>query len=421
MTLSLTRTKSKKTALATGLPKWKKWLGLVLLFYCCFWRVFKAEQEFSLKSFTSTTGIHWKQVATITSSFQSSQSDAFVKDIVLMSRTYSGDRFRMGRGLLLQLDMFFDLTAFDFTFVLDDESSDDHLWGRCLEGEGLLNSKVKYEALPLDAETLFQGISFGNSKQYSRPGYDRQQWSTFHLDLMADPSHQVIGVIDADAEIFSYLTRENIFAPDGRIILRAAKAPSHYDMDKVALGVTATPYDFMWIDRMPIWFWKSTFANVRNHIASHWNASFNDAFRNFSTSRYSQFNIMAHYAVSFEPDRYLLVDHTSSNGTVSIGCNRCIKEDVAVGCCAVFNVSCTSDTTIKRRSWSVNRYNNYKTVWEDDISLAERHFAYVQRDLSLLEKRNITVRERMRDACIRYTSPTPNAPRCTSLESTTRN
>lgn len=329
------------------------------------------------------------------------------KKIVLMTRTFSGDRGRVGSGLLHHIRMFLDFSSFDFRFVLDDESQDDHLWGDCLQ-EALPESTIGYEALPEGSDSLFHGIAFGNRNQkYARPGYDRQQWSTFHLDLLADTQHEVIGVIDGDASLFSYVTRESIFAPDGRIILRAANAPDHYHMDKVALGFPTTPYDFMWIDRMPIWFWKSTFAKVRNHISGHWGSSFNDAFRNFSISKYSQFNIMAHYALVMEPDRYVLVDHRNTNGTISVGCNRCLKYDVHMGCCSVFGVGCNTTSSRFRRSeiaHGLNRFNNYKVAWEKDTSLLKSHLLNVQREVSRLESRNHSMLESMRDACVKFTA-----------------
>lgn len=353
------------------------------------------------------TSLHWNGNTTVASKTTASTKNK--KDIVLMTRTYAGDRWRAGNNLLHHLQMFYDLTEYDFTFVLDDESSDDHLWGQCLEDE-FPETSVQFEALPDDHETLFHGTSFSQPK-YARPGYDRQQWSTFHLDRVAKPHHDVIGVIDADAWLISYVTRETIFAPDGRIILRAAKDPSHFHMDTVALGMP-TPYDFMWIDRMPIWFWKSTFQNVRKYIASQWNtSSFDDAFRNFSVSRYSQFNIIAHYAVAMEPDKYVLVDHTDLNGTVSVGCNRCWQKDVKVGCCAVFNVSCDGVDS-KTRTYSINRYYRYHVQWETDGNLADAHYRNVQRDLAILEKKNSTRVDRMREACMSYTRSRKHNPIC---------
>ncbi len=307
--------------------------------------------------------------------------------VVVMTRASSGERWRVGASLLHQLRMFFDWTSFSFTFVLDDDSFDDRVWGRCLK-DAIPQAQVKYETLPQKPENLFSGKD------------DRQRWSTFHLDLMADPSDEVIGVIHGDPWCFSYLSRGNIFAWNDHITLRAAKGQSCDNIDSVALGMK-TPYNFMYVDKAPIfWFWKSTFVNVRNHIASHWNSSFEDVFRNLSMSTYSPLNIIANYASRWESYRYLVVMHEDDENSC---CYQCETKDVLVSCCVVFNVSCPpGGTSIQDRSRHVNRYNNYKSVWETAVAnphYVDRQYANVRKDMLILEVKNISLLNSMKDAC----------------------
>lgn len=158
--------------------------------------------------------------------------------IQLMTRTYAGDRKDMAR-LLSNLRMFVDLRAPDallsgYTIVLDGEKPSDRAYGACLSrvlrDRGMPNVHLDYEPLPAAASALFRGTAFARADpQYAYAGYDRQQWSTFYLDRYT--SSDVIGVVDADACVYTPLTRSAIFAHDGRILLRAQAAPDNYVMD----------------------------------------------------------------------------------------------------------------------------------------------------------------------------------------------
>lgn len=338
-------------------------------------------------------------------------------DICIMSRTYSGDRWNAARTLLPSVQMFLNRLKFDFYMVLDDESQEDHQWAECLV-ESFDNVQIKYQAQPEYWEKLFHGAAFGrvNPKKYARAGYDRQQWSTFFLDEVAEPHHEIIGAIDADGCFYSYLTRENILAPDGRIKLRAAHANSHYQMDQAALGMP-TPYDFMYIDRMPITFWKSTFANVRHHIAKHWNKTFDDAFQEFSVSRYSQFNIIATYAINMEPEKYVLIlhDSPSEEGTVSVGSNYCKRGIVNTGCCATYSAeNCTVDPDIVANA--INSYANYASTWAENQTLSNEHYSNVDRELTFLQRQHPTEYDRMSNLCAIQQRGETNVTKCIDFQ-----
>ena len=154
----------------------------------------------------------------------------------IVVRTFWKDEDRMTQYLLPNIRMFVNRDMFDFVVVLDDESSADHRYGHCLEKESFT---VKYESYPPDS-SIFQGVAWMGFKS---KGYDRQQWSTFHLDLQSE--REILGAIDSDACIFTYLTEASVLTNDGRIILRALSTRDSYVADQDALGFD-TPFNFMW-------------------------------------------------------------------------------------------------------------------------------------------------------------------------------
>jgi len=322
----------------------------------------------------------------------------------IVVRTFWKDEDRMTQYLLPNIRMFVNRDMFDFVVVLDDESSADHRYGHCLEKESFT---VKYESYPPDS-SIFQGVACMGFKS---KGYDRQQWSTFHLDLQSE--REILGAIDSDACIFTYLTEASVLTNDGRIILRALSTRDSYVADQDALGFD-TPFNFMWTDRMPIWFWRSTFKAVRQHISTKFgNITFDEAFRQFSTRQYSQFNIIAHYALKHEPSRYKLVLESSAEGTVNVGDNRCRPGDIRIGCCQTFGVGCQEGD--EDETEYLLRYNNGNTSFLHAKQLAHAHYGNVRQEMEHLAPEASS----MRFACKQFTALAPECrkPICASASS----
>ncbi|CAF4401981.1 unnamed protein product [Rotaria sp. Silwood2] len=247
-------------------------------------------------------------------------------------RTYTGDLHKLNDRLLPSFGMFVDRAVTDILFVLDDESDADHKLGDCLKQ----NFSVTYEALPTQWKTLFHGTASTHPK-YARIGYDRQQWSTFYMDKQVHSDY--IGVIDSDGMLFSMMHPvHSMFSSDGRIMLKGILGDHNFN-DKVALKADSE-IDFMWVNRMPMWYRYETFQFVRNHISRIWNTSFDDAFAEFSKSLYSQFNIMSSYASKFEGKHYRVILNTDTNGAISVGSNGGVPTDIRIGCCRSFDIGC---------------------------------------------------------------------------------
>jgi hypothetical protein len=167
-------------------------------------------------------------------------------------------------------------------------------------------------------------------------------------------------MMDADAMIYSYLTTPTIMSPNGRIHLRAMVG-DHYKMNRFALD-EPTPFDFMWVDRFPIWLWRDTFQSTRNHIAMKWNTTFDRAFSQFTSGTYSEFNIMSSFALHHMQPWYRIVLPDDARGIVSVGCNRCREKDIALGCCVTYG-NCSGE-----ENDFLTRYNNVAVAWGTRIS-----------------------------------------------------
>jgi hypothetical protein len=263
----------------------------------------------------------------------------------IITRTFHKHIDILIRNLISTMDVFVNRNRFKLVVVLDDENLIDHQLGNDLLAKGYADS-VRYEALPPRYRELFQATAFPGLPW----GYDRQQWSTFYLDLYSDAD--IIGVVDSDSTFASYLTYENILSDDGRILLQGVsfkkswKTPLHitndgdqFCNDAVALGFYC-PWDLMSTNRMPMFFWRSTFINLRNYIAKLYGVNFDEAYKIFSRNRYCQFNILANYALKFEPEKYRICDQVStSDNLVSVCQNGCPNtRDILAGGIKSFDI-----------------------------------------------------------------------------------
>lgn len=345
----------------------------------------------------------------------------------IMTRTFYKHEDILVRNLVSTMNLFVNRNTFKLVVVLDDESEEDHQMGNRLLANGYADS-VCYEALPPRHLELFQATAFPGLPW----GYDRQQWSTFYMDLYSDAD--IIGVVDSDSTFVSYLTYENILTNDGRILLHGVYFDKSWDTplhlisdgdqfcnDEVALGFYC-PWDLMSTNRMPMFFWKSTFINLRNYIANLYGVSFDEAYRIFSRGRYCQFNILANYAIRFEPEKYVICDQTSkSTSLVSVCQNGCPNtRDILVGGIKSFNIKQNEIPKKIKATGRIQGYSTpipqltYKEMIDDLMHLnnfscilnnpcqkkhIDQHYQNVSRDI---EKLPIHEQQRIRNNFIRF-------------------
>lgn len=260
--------------------------------------------------------------------------------------------------------------------VLDAEKNRDHSFGRWLLGRGY---QVHYEALPAVPFRHGRETAWPQKARYNRSGYQRQQWSSFYLDRYTDAD--VIGLLDTDVRMYSLLTEDMIFDNQGRILARGIVG-DHYWGDKYALKEEdrgPLDVDFMYTDAFPMFFWRHTFANVREHVAGLWGVDFDTAFRIITAKVYNWQNIIYQYALRQQPGWYSLrLNNDSRHPTLTCGSHRITTDiDVMIGCCRSFGVNCLCPKVRLFRDLILS-YNHVPTAWLRWEGLADEYYAAVQ-------------------------------------------
>ena len=235
------------------------------------------------------------------------------------------------------ISMFVEPECFSTVLLVDDEDPKNHQWG-----DGLLawdpRIAVEYVSRPDNHETLFDGFGRGgvnkDGNTFDEPderrfGYERQQWNYFHADKYSG-SAEIIGAMDSDGCITTFLTHEDIFTLKGKIKIHATSGDRWKGGDSLALNFSSE-FDVMYTDTFPVFFWTDTFTALRTDIAGRLGGeagTFENAFQVFNREGYSQFNILANWALTHEPERYELIFHcdTEAHGrnprSVTLGAHK---------------------------------------------------------------------------------------------------
>ena len=191
--------------------------------------------------------------------------------------------------------------------ILDEESEQDHIFANNLTSQikrHFPNRKleVAYESLPKDESIL----NFTASQK--SPGYNRQLWSSFFIDLYTnDP---IIAWMDSDATFLTPVTKATIFNGSKIRILGSEcsmwvrNVRQWAQSTEKALGLPMVA-DFM--TYFPAYIYRDTFTHCREYILKRFNTSnFEEAFKKFYPGKHkiSPVNIVISYAWFFERDRY---------------------------------------------------------------------------------------------------------------------
>ncbi|KAK2548657.1 hypothetical protein P5673_031098 [Acropora cervicornis] len=191
--------------------------------------------------------------------------------------------------------------------VLDEESAPDHQFGEIVINHTRKHFpeyklEVLYEALPKDKGVL----EFPHSRQ--PPGYNRQLWSSFFLDLYTNDS--IIAWMDSDAAFITPVTKSSIFNGTKLRVLgwgctfHLAWVKQYAITTMRALGL---PFVVDYMSYFPTYIYRDTFTHCREHITRHMNASdFEKAFKSFypGGDLLSPVSVVLSYAWFFERDRY---------------------------------------------------------------------------------------------------------------------
>eukprot|EP01048_Picozoa_sp_COSAG05_P001830 COSAG05_NODE_66_length_22253_cov_14.954455_3_plen_465_part_00 len=247
------------------------------------------------------------------------------------------DRTTFEFRLRKDIAMFVEPECFSVALLVDDEDKRNHEWADELAAE---DTRIVMKPIPLpdSHETLFDGFGRGgvdaSGNIYEEPiesrfGYERQQWTYFHADEFGGGA-EIIGSMDSDGCVSTFLTHEDIINMKGKIRIHATTGDRWKGGDSIALNFTSE-FDVMYTDTFPVFFWADTFAAMRAEVAERLGGekrSFAHAFKTFNRKGYSQFNILANWAIKHQPERYELVLHcdTEAHGrnprTVTLGAHK---------------------------------------------------------------------------------------------------
>ena len=191
--------------------------------------------------------------------------------------------------------------------VLDEESVEDHAYGNNLTSQIKQHFpdrklEVAFESLPKDASVLnFKGTR-------KSPGYNRQLWSSFFIDLYTD--NHLIAWMDNDVAFVSPVTKATIFQ-GSRIRILGSECTMNISwvrkwarVTEIALGLPMVA-DFM--TYFPVYLYRDTFTHCREYILMRFNTSnFEEAFGKiyYGDNNISPVSVVISYAWFFEKDRY---------------------------------------------------------------------------------------------------------------------
>ena len=191
--------------------------------------------------------------------------------------------------------------------VLDEESEQDHIFAENLTSQIKKHFpdrklEVAYESLPKNASVLnFSGTRLS-------PGYNRQLWSSFFIDLYTDD--HIIAWMDNDVAFLAPVTKGTIFN-GSRIRILGSECSMHFGWvqnwaraTEMALGLPMVA-DFM--TYFPVYIYRDTFTHCREYILKRFNTSnFEEAFGKiyYGDNLISPVCVVISYAWFFERDRY---------------------------------------------------------------------------------------------------------------------
>lgn len=234
-------------------------------------------------------------------------------------RTFAGAKRTCSCRLLQTASAFVFLSdTLRLVFVLDAESSDDHVWGdellqRFSAEAAAGHVSVSYRAAPPTEVVRFHPFRpfIDHEVSHGSDGYSRQLFDTFFLDEHIPDAcpDDLIAIVDSDSTFNAVFAPDALFSEDGKILMTAF-FPNHYAGDSVLLNDSA-PYDVMFTDSFPQPFLLRTFRNARDHISrthvtmtAAWLHVRAEAFRRKAMLGISPVNVLANYALLHERHSY---------------------------------------------------------------------------------------------------------------------
>lgn len=351
-------------------------------------------------------------------------------NVELVVMTYTHDKERIQTMLIPSLQRFVNRVEFSFTAILDEERPSDHEMGNELSSK--FGFKTKYNVLepwsPILSVTPFRK----SGGKYMQDGYTRQLYVTFFFDQYSDAD--IIGIVDSDVQLTSYLSKSSIFTPDGKIIVQGIaedelQQPYMYGNDRLALKTDRPLLDVMGCGSMPQFIHRSTFKNCRDYMmAVHNVTTFEALWQIIAANPMSPVNVILNYALIREPHRYRAVSGKERAAFPIVGELRAIEWSMLslcshyagwnlpysselhkVGCCRAYNVSCTSAMSNDVNHVIAPVGGTYPPAVlnllstehiENTTKAVAAYYVHLRHQVHHLHQNNATVLERMISACI---------------------
>mmetsp|Transcript_5260 Transcript_5260/g.9458 ORF Transcript_5260/g.9458 Transcript_5260/m.9458 type:complete len:460 (+) Transcript_5260:98-1477(+) len=271
-----------------------------------------------------------KKAATMTTTCKS--ANVALPTVALVVRTFWQHEGMLNR-MLSNVGMF--ATDLVERVVVLDDSEKDKAVGHGLQ-EKFPGVAVWFEAFPnINLKPANQGMARARTV-----GYNRMLWSSFYLDKYTQA--EIIGVMDTDAQIINLVRPDLVLNGNGKIWARMVR-PDNWRGDLEILD-SGMNLDAMYVDNLPMFFWRSTFAGARNHIQKKWGKNnFDLAFEAFQDRLFSPQNILYQYGLAFQKDAYEpleIQDLDRSHVPLALGLNKASNDNrVVASCCLTYQLS----------------------------------------------------------------------------------
>lgn len=254
----------------------------------------------------------------------------------------------------------------------------------------------------------------------------------------------VIAIIDADTQYMTFPTLQSVFPEKGLLKLKAhgAQVMVFQHVTKNLLGVEQVP-DFMLT--FPVYVWKDTFRNLRNHVVKYHNGiSFEEALLKSALDvpgYYSQFCIWMTYAYHFERHRYSFhlqpfpgsdttyfnkfVNHSVPQIRTMLHTKFDPIDAIIKGCCFSYQLYKLNHTLMEKcfqgntnthyelvceNMWAAHDQN--KIIWKTNNTITD-HYSNVHKSFFYFKKESLKLKMKN---CLNYVLKFPDTrdifPRC---------
>ena len=203
--------------------------------------------------------------------------------------------------------LFWPSTLGKIVITLDAESAEDHKFAGQFKNQTKkhfpdYDISFHYEPLPKNKTVL----QFAGSPK--SPGYNRQIWSSFFIDLYSNDD--VIAWMDSDVLFAIPVTHSTIFQDNKvRVLGTSCRNISWiYSWAKTTERAIGCPWVADFMTYFPVYIYRDTITHCRQHILKRFNTNnFEEAFQKFyhtSTGLLSPVSVILNYAWHFEKERY---------------------------------------------------------------------------------------------------------------------